>query len=362
MIIGCTKELKNHEYRVGLTPDNVKEYVSCGHKVYIEKGAGVGAGFSDDEYIKAGTNIFDNPKSVFDIADMIIKVKEPEECEYNYLREGQILYTYLHLAPNKKLTKALLDKKVTGIAYETIVDDNGGLPCLKPMSQIAGKLSIHEGAKYLQQSFGGRGVLLGGVPGVEKGTVVIIGGGTVDLNAAKVATGLGANVIIIDRNLNRLASLDDIFGASISTLYLNKTNINKALCIADLVVCSVLIPGGSTPKPIKKEQLKLMKPGAVIIDVSIDQGGCCETSKVTTHDEPIFIEDNVVHYCAGNMPGAVPHTSTITLTNATLKYGLMIANDGVKTLEDLEPSIKSGVNTFNDGCVNMNVAKAFYGD
>lgn len=355
MKIGCTKELKNHEYRVGLTPNNVKDYILHGHQVYLETCAGVGAGFSDDDYKKAGAVVLGSSKEVFDVSDMIIKVKEPEKCEYDLFKEGQILYTYLHLAPNRTLTEMLLKKRITGIAYETIVDERGELPCLKPMSQIAGKLSIHEGAKYLQQSFGGRGILLGGVPGVEKGTVVIIGGGTVGLNAAKVATGLGANVVVLDRSLSRLSSLDDIFGASISTLFLNETNLRHSLEKADLVVCSVLIPGGSTPKLIKKEHLKIMKPGAVIVDVSIDQGGCCETSRTTTHDNPIYVEEGIVHYCVGNMPGAVPHTSTIALTNATTKYGLLIADFGVKDLESVCPSIKSGINTFNGMITNENL-------
>lgn len=355
MKIGCTKELKNHEYRVGLTPNNVKEYLLHGHQVFIETGAGLGAGFSDKDYLNAGAVILNTPKEVFDIADMIIKVKEPEECEFELFKEGQILFTYLHLAPNKPLIQMLLNKKIIGIAYETIIDDKGELPCLKPMSQIAGKLSIHEGAKYLQQSFGGRGILLGGVPGVEKGTVVIIGGGTVGLNAAKVATGLGANVIILDRSLNRLSSLDDIFGASISTLFLNETNLQDAIQKADLVVCSVLVPGGSTPKLIKRKYLKTMKPGAVIVDVSIDQGGCCETSRVTTHDNPIFVEEGIVHYCVGNMPGSVPFTSTIALTNATTKYGLLIADFGVNSLEKVCSSIRSGINTFDGSITNENL-------
>lgn len=358
MIIGCTKELKNHEYRVGLTPSSVLEYVSRGHTVFIEKDAGYGAGFCDEEYVQAGASILSSSKEVFDVAEMIIKVKEPEECEYNLLRDGQILFTYLHLAPNKKLTKVLLDKKITSIGYETIEDENC-LPCLKPMSQIAGKLAIHEGAKYLQQSFGGRGILLGGVPGVERGTVVIVGGGTVGTYAAKAAIGLGANVIIIDRNLNRLSYLDDIFGSSISTAFLNEDNLVGALKKADLVVCSILVPGGSTPNLIKRKHLKYMKKGAIIIDVSIDQGGCCETSHVTTHDNPIFVVDDVLHYCVGNMPGAVPYTSTIALTNATTKYGLMIAESDLKNYNALPNCIRTGINTFNGECMNENVKKAF---
>lgn len=362
MIIGCPKELKNHEYRVGLTPNGVAEFVKRGHTVYIEKGAGVGAGFSDEDYVRNGANILSNSKAVFDLSDMIIKVKEPEESEYCLLKPRQILFTYLHLAPNKPLTKLLLEKEITGIAYETIEDENGELPCLRPMSQIAGKLAIHEGAKYLQQSFGGRGILLGGVPGVNRGVVVIIGGGTVGTYAAKVATGLGAQVIIVDRNLKKLAKLDDVFGSSISTLFLNEENIIDSIKKADLVVCSVLVPGGSTPKIIKKEHLKIMKKGAVIVDVSIDQGGCCESSKVTTHDQPIFVEEGIVHYCVGNMPGSVPHTSTIALTNSTLKYGLFIADNGINDLDSLPKSIRKGVNVFRGKCVNENVRAAYFKD
>ena len=359
MKVGCTKELKNHEYRVGLTPNNVREYVKHGHQVYIETNAGLGAGFKDEEYKECGAIILNTPKEIFDICDMIVKVKEPEECEYNLFREGQILFTYLHLAPNKKLAQMLLNKKITGVAYETIEDDKGGLPCLKPMSQIAGKLSIHEGAKYLQQSYGGKGILLGGVPGVERGTVVILGGGTVGNYAAKVATGLGAQVIIIDRSLDRLSNLEDEFGSSISTLFLTEDNLLSALKKADLVVCSVLVPGGSTPKLIRREHLKQMKTGAVIVDVSIDQGGCCETSHVTKHDNPIFIEEGIVHYCVGNMPGAVPYTSTIALTNATLQYGLCIADNGINNIQDLPHSIRMGINTFNGQFANENVKNAF---
>ena len=358
MIIGTTKELKNHEYRVGLTPDNVLSFVGAGHTVYVETQAGAGAGFTDEMYKEAGAVILDTAKEVFDIADMIVKVKEPIECEYDLLREGQILYTYLHLAPNPELTKALMEKGVKAVAFETITDEMGNLPCLRPMSQIAGRLSVQEGAKYLEKNFGGRGILLGGVPGVERGKIAIIGGGIAGTYAAKAAVGIDAQVTLLDVNLNRLAYLEDVFGASVTTLYSTEANIRKALKEADLVIGSVLIPGGKTPKLVRKEHLKLMKPGAVIVDIAIDQGGCCETSHVTTHDDPVFIEDGVVHYCVGNMPGAVPHTSTVALSNATFPYGLMIANAGLEAAAKMNAGIANGVNIYGHKCVNANVAKA----
>ena len=358
MIIGTTKELKNHEYRVGLTPDNAASFIAAGHTVYVETGAGLGAGFEDTEYVTAGAKILATAKEVFDISDMIIKVKEPEECEYDLLREGQILYTYLHLAPNPKLTEALLNKGVKAVAYETITDERGNLPCLRPMSQIAGRLSIQEGAKYIESSFGGRGILLGGVPGVERGKIVIIGGGIAGTYAAKAAIGIDAQVTLLDIDPNRLAYLEDIFGASVTTLYSTEANIVKSLREADLVIGSVLIPGGATPKLVRREHLKLMKKGAVIVDIAIDQGGCCESSHTTTHDDPVFIEDGVVHYCVGNMPGAVPYTSTVALGNATLRYGLMIANMGLENAARANQGIANGVNIYCGKCTNVNVAKS----
>ena len=356
MIIGTTKELKNHEYRVGLTPDNVSAYVVAGHTVYAETHAGEGAGFSDEMYKEAGAVILDTPNEVFAKADMIVKVKEPEECEYDLLREGQILYTYLHLAPNPALTEALMKRGVKAVAFETITDKEGNLPCLRPMSQIAGRLSIQEGAKYLEKCFGGRGILLGGVPGVESGKIVIIGGGIAGTYAAKAAVGIGAKVTLLDVNLNRLAYLDDIFGSSVETLYSTEANIRKCLAEADLVIGSVLIPGGSAPKLVRKEHLKLMKKGSVIVDIAIDQGGCCETSKVTTHDNPIFTEDGVIHYCVGNMPGAVPYTSTIALANTTFKYGMLMANNGLEAAVKMDAGLANGVNVYNHKCTNKNVA------
>ena len=358
MRIGTTKELKNHEYRVGLTPDNAQALVSRGHEVFVETKAGEGGGFSDEEYRQSGAVILQTPAEVFATCDMVVKVKEPEPEEYDYLREGQILYTYLHLAPNKQLTEALLAKKVKAVAYETIEDETGSLPCLRPMSQIAGRLSIQEGAKYLEKGFGGRGILLGGVPGVERGKIVILGGGVAGTYAAKAAVGIDAQVTLLEINANRLAYLEDIFGASVTTLYSTEANIRKALSEADLVIGSVLIPGGATPKLVKREHLKLMKKGAVIVDIAIDQGGCCESSRVTTHDDPVFIEEGIVHYCVGNMPGAVPRTSTIALTNATLRYALNIADLGLEAACQKDAGFAKGVNTYLGRCVNRNVAES----
>lgn len=356
MIIGTTKELKNHEYRVGLTPDNVSDYVAKGHTVYVETHAGEGANFSDDEYAAAGAVIVDSPAEVFAKADMIVKVKEPEPCEYQYLREGQILYTYLHLAANPELAKVLLERGVKAVAFETITDADGNLPCLRPMSQIAGRLSIQEGAKYLEKAYGGRGILLGGVPGVERGKIVIIGGGVAGTYAAKAAVGIDAQVTLLDVNLNRLSYLEDIFGASVTTLYSTEANIRKSLREADLVIGSVLIPGASTPKLIRREHLGIMKKGAVIVDIAIDQGGCCESSHVTTHDNPVYIDEGIVHYCVGNMPGAVPNTSTIALSNATFRYGRLIAQHGLEGAMKLDHGLVMGLNIYAGKCANRNLA------
>ena len=358
MIIGTTKELKNHEYRVGLTPDNVAAYVAKGHTVLVETHAGEGAGFMDEDYKWAGAEIIADPAEVFARADMIVKVKEPEECEYKYLRNGQILYTYLHLAPNPALANALIEKGVKAVAFETITDASGNLPCLRPMSQIAGRLSIQEGAKYLEKEFGGRGILLGGVPGVERGKIVIIGGGVAGTYAAKAAVGIDAQVTLLDINPNRLAYLEDIFGASVTTLYSTEANIRRALAEADVVIGSVLVPGGKTPKLVRREHLKLMKKGAVIVDIAIDQGGCCESSHVTVHDDPIFIEEGIVHYCVGNMPGAVPHTSTVALSNATFRYGMMMAEMGLEDAMKADKGLANGLNIYLGKCTNKNVAAA----
>lgn len=358
MKIGLIKEIKTHEYRVGLTPDCVAMYISHGHQVTVEKDAGLGAGFENEAYEKAGAKIEENKKIIFDNNDMIVKVKEPLPEEYEYFKEGQILYTYLHLAADLPQTKALLDKKVIGIAYETITDEHGGLPCLTPMSEIAGRLATQEGAKYLEKPFGGSGVLLGGVPGVEKGNVVIIGGGVVGLNACKIAVGMGANVTILDISAPRLAYIDDIYGSKVTTLYSNKTNIQKAISKADLVIGAVLIPGAAAPKLIKKDDLKLMKKNSVIVDVAIDQGGCFETSHATYHDDPIFFVEDIVHYCVANMPGAVSLTSTLALTSTTLKYGLEIADKGIDQALKDNKHIFNGLNTYKGKLTNQAVAKS----
>ena len=358
MKIGCVKEIKNNEFRVGLTPDNVRAYIAAGHHVYMEMGAGVGSGFSDTEYVKAGASLIDNAADVWHLVDMMVKVKEPMPCEYPLFHDGLILYTYLHLAADKQQMDALLPGKVKAVAYETIQEKDGSLPCLAPMSQIAGRLSIQEGAKYLEKRFGGEGILLAGVPGTPKANVVILGGGTVGMNACKIAVGMGANVSILDVNLKRLEELDNLFGAHIQTLVSTDSNIERVLRDADLVIGSVLIPGGSTPKLFKRRYLSEMKPGAVFVDVAIDQGGCGESSRVTTHDDPVYIEEGIVHYCVGNMPGAVPRTSTIALTNATLRYGLMIAENGLEEACRKSAVIRSGVNCYCGKLTNKNVAAA----
>ncbi len=356
MIIGCTKELKNHEYRVGLTPDNASVLIAHGHSVLIEAQAGAGAGFADEEYILVGCKVLGTAKEVYDAAEMIIKVKEPEACEIPLLHAGQILYTYLHLAPNRPLADGLIEKGVKAVAYETITDASGNLPCLRPMSQIAGRLSIQEGAKYLERSFGGRGILLGGVPGVERGKIVIIGGGVAGTYAAKAAVGIDAQVTVLDISLNRLSYLEDVFGASVTTLYSTEANIRRCLAEADLVIGSVLIPGASSPKLVRREHLKLMKPGAVIVDIAIDQGGCCESSRVTMHKDPVYIEEGIVHYCVGNMPGAVPRTSTIALGNATIGYAAKMADLGLEEAMRCDAGLAKGLNIYCGKCTNKNVA------
>ncbi len=358
MKIGCVREIKNNEYRVGLTPDNVKAYVAAGHHVYMEKGAGVGSGFTDNEYVDAGASLLDEAADVWKMCDMMIKVKEPLPEEYPLFHDGLILYTYLHLAADPEQTEALLAGKVKAVAYETIQEKDRSLPCLAPMSQIAGRLSIQEGAKYLEKRFGGEGILLAGVPGTPKANVVILGGGTVGMNACKIAVGMGANVTILDVNLKRLEELDNMFGAHIQTLVSNDSNVERVLKDADLVIGSVLIPGGSTPKLFKAKYLPEMKDGAVFVDVAIDQGGCGESSHVTTHDDPVYVQDGVVHYCVGNMPGAVPRTSTIALTNATLRYGLEIAKEGLEQACRKSEVICSGVNTYLGKLTCKNVALA----
>lgn len=359
MKIGCVKEIKNNEFRVGITPDNVKSYTNAGHVVYIEKGAGEGSCFTDEEYKEAGAVLIDTAKEVWDTCEMMIKVKEPLEEEYKYFHKDLILYTYLHLAADRPLTDAMLKAGVKGVAYETLIERNRSIPLLAPMSQIAGRLSVQEGAKYLEKPFGGKGMLLSGVPGTPKAKVVILGAGNVGTNACKIAVGMGADVTIFDISLERLAYLDDIFGARIQTMYSTDAAIEKAVKDADLVIGCVLIPGKAAPKVMKKAYLKEMQPGSVIVDVAVDQGGCCETTKVTYHDNPTFVVDGVVHYCVGNMPGAVPRTSTIALTNATLKYGFQIAGKGLEQACKENDVIYSGINTYDGKLTCKNVADSF---
>ncbi len=356
MKIGIAKEIKKHEYRVSATPNCVASYTGMSHDVKVEKGAGLGAGYSDEEYIKAGASIEEDKKALFNWSEMIVKVKEPLEEEWPLFHEGQILYTYLHLAPDKRLTKALMDTGMIGVAYETIELRDGSLPCLIPMSEIAGRLAPQEGAKFLEKAYGGRGILLGGVPGVRKGKVTILGGGIVGINSAKIAVGMGADVSILDISAKRLAYLDDIFGASVQTLFSNEANINECLTTADVVVGAVLLTGASAPKLITRDHLKIMQKGAVLVDVSVDQGGCAETTKPTTHDEPIYIVEDVVHYCVANMPGVVALTSTLALTNQTLHFGHMIANKGIEKAIREEPALYKGVNLYKGTCCYEAVA------
>ncbi|HWP43366.1 MAG TPA: alanine dehydrogenase [Blastocatellia bacterium] len=346
MIVGVPKEVKDNEYRVGLVPAGVKALTSAGHKAIVQAMAGEGSGITDVEYVVAGAEIVDTAEEVWSRADMIVKVKEPVPSEYPHLREGLILYTYLHLAPARELTEALLSRGVTGIAYETITNDQGHLPLLTPMSEVAGRMAIQVGATYLERVNGGRGVLLGGVPGVAPARVTIIGGGVVGTNACKMAVGLGAAVTIIDKDLERLRYLDDIFGSRIRTLASNPYTIAESVAVSDLVVGAVLVPGAAAPKLVTREMLREMSRGAVIVDVAVDQGGCIETTRPTTHSQPTYYVENVLHYGVTNMPGAVPRTSTFALTNATFPLALKIAGQGVIQAIRSDPHLKAGVNTY----------------
>ena len=346
MIIGLPKEIKDNEYRVGLTPAGVRALTDAGHNVVVETNAGAGSGFEDSLYVRAGAKILNTADEVWGQGEMIVKVKEPIAPEYPRMREGQLLFTYLHLAPDVELTDQLLQRKVTGVAYETITDRRGTLPLLTPMSEVAGRMAIQVGAHYLEKMSGGGGVLLGGVPGVPAARVVIIGGGVVGTNAAKIAVGMGAHVTIIDNNLDRLRELDDIFLSKISTLASSAYMIQDAIKTADLIVGAVLVPGASAPKLVTKNMLKEVPNGALIVDVAVDQGGCFETTHPTTHSEPTYYVEGVLHYCVANMPGAVPRTSTFALTNATLPYALKLANNGLKAAVSKDPGLEAGVNTY----------------
>ena len=344
MRIGCPREIKNREYRIGLTPESAKELVRAGNEVWIEAGAGLGIGASDAQYQASGARIVDGPEPIFAECEMVVKVKEPLAVERARLRKDQILYTYLHLAPDPDQTRDLVGSGVTAIAYETVTGLGGTLPLLKPMSQVAGRMSIQAGATALEKVNGGRGVLLGGVPGVLPGVVVVVGGGVVGFNAAQMAAGLGANVTIMDRNPEVLERVGTHFESRASTRFSNQANLEEALCEADLIIGAVLIPGASAPKLVTREMLKCMKPGSVLVDVAIDQGGCFETSHPTTHDDPTYVIDEVVHYCVANMPGAVARTSTYALNNVTLPHAMRIAELGWRGAMHADPHLAQGLN------------------
>jgi alanine dehydrogenase len=357
MIIGVPKEIKNNEFRIGMVPASVRELKNHGHQVFVETNAAMGIGFTDQDYIDAGAEILNTAAEIFAKADMIVKVKEPQAVERAMLREGQILFTYLHLAPDLPQTEDLIKSNAICIAYETVTDDNGGLPLLAPMSEVAGRMSIQAGAQALEKVHAGRGMLLGGVPGVEPAKVVIIGGGMVGNNAAQMAVGMGANVVVLDRNVNVLRRLDAQFGNKIQAIYSTADALEKHILEADLVIGGVLIPGAAAPKLVTKEHIKNMKPGAAIVDVAIDQGGCVATSKATTHADPTYIVDDVVHYCVANMPGAVPLTSTFALNNATLPYIIQLANKGhVQALLD-NKHLLNGLNVINGQVTCKSVAE-----
>jgi len=356
--IGIPKEIKDHEYRVGMIPAGAHALVEAGHSVTVEAGAGLGSGFTDEEYAEAGAIIEADTDAVWAGADMVVKVKEPIEPEYGRMQEGQILFTYLHLAPLPKLTEVLQERRVAGVAYETITDRRGALPLLTPMSEVAGRMASLVGAYYLQRRFNGRGTLLTGVPGVPPGDVAVIGGGIVGLNSAKVAVGLGARVVVLETNLDRMRFLDDTFHGQVTTLYSNRYNLLAALARCDVLIGAVLIPGHSAPKLVTREMLSEMKRGAVAVDVAVDQGGCFETTHATTHSDPIYEVDGVIHYCVANMPGAVPRTSTMALNNVTLPYALQLANKGLKKAVLDDPGLLAGVNTYDGRITCQPVAES----
>ncbi len=358
MLIGCPKEIKPQEFRVGLTPNAAREAVSAGHRVIVETAAGEGAGFTDDDYTAAGAQIMDSAEEIFATAEMVVKVKEPQAAERKQLREGQVLFTYLHLAPDPDQTRDLLESGVTAIAYETVTDRNGGLPLLAPMSEVAGRLAPQMGAWTLQKANGGRGVLMGGVPGVRPANVVIVGGGVVGTAAARVAVGMGANVTVLDRSIARMSYLDDIFMGRLTTQFSDAAAVEGLLERADMIVGAVLIPGAAAPKLITRAQLGQMAPGAVLVDVAIDQGGCFETSRATTHQDPIYEVDGVMHYCVANMPGAVPRSSTIALGNATMPFMLALANKGWRQACEDDPHLLDGLNTHAGHLTYYAVGKA----
>jgi alanine dehydrogenase len=359
MIIGVPKEIKNNEDRVALTPAGASELVKRGHELYVQTNAGLGSGFGDSEYMEAGAQILSTIEEVYATADMIIKVKEPIASEYDLIREGQLIYTYFHFASSEALTNAMIRRKAVCLAYETVELDDRSLPLLIPMSEVAGRMSIHEGAKYLEKTYGGRGKLLGGVPGVLPGKVLILGGGIVGTEAAKMAAGLGADVTIMDISLKRLRYLDDIMPANVKTMMSNEYNIRSMIRTSDLIIGAVLIPGAKAPSLVTRDMLVTMNPGTVLVDVAIDQGGCIETTVPTTHDQPTYVIDEVIHYSVANMPGAVPRTSTIALTNATLFYAIQLAEKGWKKACSDDKALRKGLNVVKGKIVYKGVAEAF---
>ena len=359
MIVGVPKEIKQDEYRAGLLPVGAEELTRAGHQVLVEAGVGLGSGLSDEEYVEHGAELVGEPEELYQRAEMLIKVKEPQASEYPLLRPGQIVFTYFHFAADRELTEAVLASGCAAVAYETLADDRGRLPLLTPLSEVAGRMSIQEGAKYLERPQMGRGILLGGVPGVEPAHITILGGGVVGANAAKVAAGVGAHISLLDINLDRLRYLDDIMPANVTVLFSDRHTIRRSLSCADLVIGAVLVPGAKTPRLVEREDLRLMKPGSVIIDVAIDQGGCVATSRPTTHSDPTYIVDEVLHYCVTNMPGAVGRTSTFALCNATLPWALQIANRGLLPAAEALPPIARAINVFESEVTNRPVAETF---
>lgn len=359
MIIGVPKEIKNNENRVALTPAGTQELVKRGHTVQIQKSAGNGSGFLDEDYQKAGAMLIDNAAEIFHNAEMIMKVKEPIEQEYKLIKKDQLVFTYFHFASYEPLTKAMIESGATCLAYETVERNDGSLPLLIPMSEVAGRMSIQEGAKYLEKPLKGRGILLGGVPGVKPAKVLVLGGGVVGTNAAKIAAGMGADVTILDLNLTRLRYLDDVMPKNVHTMVSNEYTIRELIKDSDLIIGGVLVPGAKAPKLITRDMLKSMRPGTVLVDVAVDQGGCIETCRPTTHEDPTFIIDDVVHYCVANMPGAVPYTSTLALTNATLPYAIRLAGEGWKKACQDSLELRLGLNVIHGEVVYKAVADAF---
>lgn len=360
MKIGIPREIKKNEYRVAVTPAGVAELVNCGHEVYIQQGAGAGSGFSDQDYTDKGARIASTMEMIYSTAELIIKVKEPLEEEYNLIKQHHIIFSYFHFASSLELTEAMCKSGAVCIAYETVTESGNTLPLLTPMSEIAGRMSIQEGAKYLEKPMGGRGILLGGVPGVPPANVIILGGGIVGANAAKMAAGLGANVTLFDINIDRLRHLSDILPSNVTTIYSNSTNIRNLVSQADLIIGAVLIPGAKAPILISADMLKLMRPGTVLIDVAVDQGGCIETCKPTTHEAPTYSIDGIVHYCVANMPGAVPYSSTLALTNATLPYILKLANKGWEKAVRENAGLKEGLNIVHGKIVHQPLAESLH--